>query len=507
MSIKRIVRVLVCLLLAAAVLPCWAGLSAGAARDNVIFSISSEPSALDPALTKDTITYMVIFQMFDTLVREDPDGSLVPGLAESWEVNDDSTELTFKIRKGVKFHNGETMTVQDVAYSMNRAIAAPATSAFTSTMDRMEVVDDDHVKLYLKEPYIAIISCLSNANLAIVSKKAAEEAGDKFARSPVGTGPYKYVSWSNGEKIVMERFDDYFRGPAPIKDLVFRIMSDKSTAAISLEKGEIDVLYYPSTSDRMHLMNLKNVKYQEGMASTLFYLAFNCRDGIFANEKLRQAVCYALDRESVILGGADGLGIPIEGCIPMSTQFYNESFEGYEYDLEKAKQLMAEAGYKDGLTVTIKSNQNSQYAKPSEVIQAQLNEIGIKANIELMERAAYLDETQVKCNYELTFYVITNSISDPDYICTRRFHTSMEGGGNNFTLHKIDGLDEIIDSARGDRDIESRRAKYEKVAEIIRDHAVIAPLYQGMTYIASNVDLKGVYTSPTERHYVYEYSW
>lgn len=476
-------------------------------RDDVIFSISSEPTSLDPAQTKDTITYLAIFQMFDTLVREEPDGSLVPGLAESWEVNEDSTELTFKIRQGVKFHNGDTMTVEDVAYSINRAIASPATSAYTSTMDRMEVIDDEHVKLYLKEPYIAIISCLSNASLAIVSKRAVEEAGDDFARNPIGTGPYKYASWSQGERIIMERFDDYFRGPAPIKDLTFRIMPDKSTAAIALEKGEIDVLYFPNTSDRKHLLSLPNVNYQEGMAATLWYVAFNCRDSVFANEKLRKAVCYALDRDAIIAAGADGLGMPMEGCIPANVKFYDPKFEGYEYDLEKAKQLMIEAGYADGLNITMKCNQSSQYAKPTEVIQAQLREIGINANIELMERAAYLEETQVRCDFELTFYVITNSISDPDYICTRRFHTKMEGGGNNFTLHKIEGLDEIIDSARGDKNDVTRGEKYRKIAELIRDHAVIAPLYQGMTYIASNVNLKGVYTSPVERHYVYEYSW
>ena len=481
--------------------------SENSGREDLIFSISSEPSSLDPQQTSDTITYLVIFQMFDTLVREDSDGSMVPGLAESWEFNDDSTEITFKIREGVKFHNGETMTAEDVAYSINRAIASSYTSAFTNTMDRMEVVDDTHVRLFLKEPYIAIIKCLSNANLAIVNKKATEAAGEDFARNPVGTGPYKFVEWANGEKVVMERFDDYYRGPAAIKDLTFKIIADKSTAAISLEKGEIDVLYYPSTSDRQHLMSLPNVTWQEDSASTFWYVAFNNREGVFANETLRKAVCYALDRESIIIGGANGLGVPMEGCIPASVQFYNPDFEGYDYNLEKAKELMVEAGYPDGLTITMKTNQNSQYAKPTEVIQAQLAEIGITAEIELMERAAYLDETQVACDYEMTFYVITNNIADPDYICTRRFHTSQEGGGNNFTLHTIDGLDELIDSARGDTNETTRGEKYAQIEQLIYEHAVIAPLYQGMTYIASNSDLNGVYPSATERHYVYEYSW
>lgn len=479
----------------------------GAKKESLVFSISSEPTSLDPAMTKDTITYLVGFQIFDTLFREEPDGTIAPALAEEYEFSENGLELTMKIREGVKFHNGDVMTADDVEYSINRAIASSYTSAFTSTMDRMEKVDDTHVKLIMKEPYAAVLSCLCSANLGIVNKAAAEAAGDDFTKEPIGTGAYKFVSWSTGEKIEMERFDEYWRGTPAIKNLTFKIHTDKSTAAIALEKGEVDVLYYPSTSDRMNLMNLDNVTWKEGQTATLFYVAFNCRDGVFANEKLRKAVCYALDRDSVVLGGADGLGIPTESAIPMNTGYYDANFKGYEHDTEKAKALMKEAGYPNGLTVTMKTNQSSTYSKPTEVIQAQLAEIGIDVKIELMERAAYLESTQTDCDYEMTFYVITNNISDPDYIMTRRFHTKMEGGGNNFTLHSIAGMDALIDQARGETDKAKRQALYDQINQLIYENAVICPMYQGMTYIAYNSNLEGVYTSPAERHYVCEYSW
>lgn len=482
------------------------GAEATTARDDLNFSISSDTTSLDPAQTKDTISYLVIFQMFDTLVREEPDGTIAPALAESWEWNDTNTELTLAIRQGVKFHNGDEMTTEDVAYSMNRAIESEYTSAVTGEFERMEVVDDTHVKLILVEPYVATLNCLCNANLSIVSKAAAEEAGDDFGKKPVGTGAYKYVEWAPGEKIVMEANEDYWRGAPSIKKLTFKIHTDKSTAAIALEKGEVDVLYYPSTSDRTNLMNLENVTWEEGPATTLFYLAFNCRDGVFANEKLRQAVCYALNREDIVAMGVDGLGIATESAIPLCTEFYKD-FEGYEQNVEKAKELLAEAGYPDGLTITMKTNQSSTYSKPTEVIQAQLAAIGITVNIELMERAAYLEETQTACDYECTFYVITNNITDPDYIMTRRFHTKMEGGGNNFTLAQIDGLDELIDAARGELDTVKRQELYDQINQLIFEHAVIDPLYNGMTYIAYNSSLNGVYCSGSERHYVSEYSW
>ena len=474
-------------------------------RDDLIFSISSDTTSLDPAEVKDTISYLVLFQMFDTLVREEPDGTIAPALAESWEWNAEATELTMLIRQGVKFHDGTDMTVDDVVYSMNRAIASSYTSAVSSEFDRMEKVDDTHVKLVLKEPYVATLSCLCSANLGIVPQTAGEPGGG-FSKNPVGTGPYKFVSWSEGEKIEMEANEDYWRGAPAIKKLTIKIHTDRNTAAIALEKGEVDVLYYPDTADRMNLMNLENVTWLEGEATTLFYLAFNCRDGVFSDVRLRQAVCYALNRDDIIALGADGAGIATANTIPVCTEYYKD-FEGYQQNIEKAKELMKEAGYEGGLTITMKTSQSSIYSKPTQVIQSQLAEIGIEVNIELMERAAYLEETQTACNYEATFYVITNNITDPDYIMTRRFHSKMEGGGNNFTLFKDENLDKLIDQARGESDKAKRQELYDQINEILYENAVIDPMYEGMTRIAFNSNLQGVYTSGTERHYVSEYSW
>lgn len=503
---KKNYRRLLCLVLTLCMLASVGTTLAEESKNSLIFSISSDTTSLDPHQTKDTISYLVNFQFYDTLFREEPDSTITPALCESYEFNAEGTELTMKIRENVKFHNGAVMTAEDVAYSLNRSIGSSYTSAMTTNFDRAEIVDDTHVKLYLKEPYVATLSCLCSVNTGIVCKEYVESVGDNFSKNPMGTGAYKFISWSSGEKIEMEAFDEYWRGAPAIKNATFKIHTDKSTAAIALEKGEVDVLYYPSTSDRMNLMNLKNVTWLEGQATTLFYFAFNCKEGPFANETLRKAVCYALNRDDIVILGCDGVGIPTKSTIPVSTEYYKD-FDGYDQDIEKAKALMAEAGYPNGLTISMKTNQSSTYAKPTEVIQAQLAEIGITANIELMERAAYLETTQTACDYEATFYVITCNINDPDYIMTRRFHTKMEGGGNNFTLARIDGLDALIDSARGETDKEKRQAIYDEINQILYDHAVICPLYQGMTYIAFNSNLKGVYTSPTERHYICEYSW
>lgn len=202
-------------------------------KDSLIFSINADIVSMDCHMARDTVTSIIHYQVYETLVRNQPGEGLVPGLAESWEFSDDNTEITFKIRENVKFHNGDIMTVEDVAFSLNRAIASSFTTSYSGTMDHAEVVDDTHVKLCMKQAFGPVLQCLSVPCLGIVSKRAVEELGDEgFASAPVGTGAYRFVERSSGEKIVLQGFEDYWRGAPEIKDLTFMIMTDRNTAAI-----------------------------------------------------------------------------------------------------------------------------------------------------------------------------------------------------------------------------------------------------------------------------------
>lgn len=159
------------------------------------------------------MTFAVQYQLFDTLVKENQDGSLGPGLAESWYISPDGLEILSSLRKDVKFHNGETMTAQDVVSSFERAMASKFTSRITGAMESIELVDDHTVKLKMKYPYGPVIGCIATANMGIVSEKAVTADPEGFARNPVGTGPYKFVKWNTGTKITFEAFEDYYRGP------------------------------------------------------------------------------------------------------------------------------------------------------------------------------------------------------------------------------------------------------------------------------------------------------
>lgn len=477
-------------------------------KDSLIFSINADIVSMDCHMARDTVTGIVHYQVYETLVRDQPGEGLVPALAESWEFSDDNTEITFQLRQGVKFHNGDTMTAEDVAFSLNRAINSSYTASYTGTMDHAEVVDDTHVKLYMKQAFGPVLQCLSVPPLGIVSKRAVEELGDEgFAAAPVGTGPYQFVEWSSGEKIVLSAFNDYWRGAPKIQDLTFMIMTDKNTAAIALENNEIDVLYSPDLADREHLESLDNVQFIAGDGSVyMWVIAFNNESEIFSDKRVREAISYAINRDEIVDGALNGFGYPVEMPIVPSVFGYDPEFKGLGYDLEKAKQLMAEAGYADGLTVTIKLNQSTSYTRPAEIVQAQLRQIGINLEFELMERAAYLSDVTTDANYDITLYMFTAGYPDADYVLYGRLHSS-NIGSTNYLKYSNPEVDELLDQARASSDDAERKQLYYKVSEYVRDEVPFIPLMTDNVCIAANSALTGVQASIGEQHYVFDYAW
>lgn len=473
-------------------------------RDTLNYAISGEPATLDPHMISDNIATGIFNQIFDRLIREEIDGTLTPGLAESWEISEDGTEVIFKLRKGVKFHNGDEMTAEDVEFSLNRAIGSKFLQGTTSAMDYAEVIDDETVRLKFKHSYGPAEVCI--AKQIIVSKKAVEADPEGFGRKPVGTGAYKFVELKSGDKIICERFDDYYRGPAPIKNLVFKIITDASTAVVALEKGEVDLLAQPALTDRENLMNNDKIAYYETELMGNNYIAFNNTEGMFANKKLRQAIAHAIDKESMLMGAVEGAGVIVDNAIPRQCFGYSEDVKGYEYNPEKAKELLAEAGYPDGFPLQLKTMESATYYKPTEVLQDQLRAIGIDAEIEKMERGAYLSDVYTNAIYDMTVMSMVYTLSDGDAIYAF-FHSDMIENGQNFFRADIPELDELLDKGRMSSDQEERKDIYKEVAQILNDECVLIPLYAYYVGVATNKDLKGVEASAIQFYEVFNYSW
>ena len=289
--------------------------------------------------------------------------------------------------------------------------------------------------------------------------------------------------------------------------MVMKIITDATTAVVALEKGETDIMDTPPKTARQSLIDNKDIGYYEADQACYYLIAFNNKKGRFSDKRLREAVSYAVDRDEIILGACEGIGRPVEAAMVPSCAEYPEDFKANPYDPEKAKALLAEAGYPDGLTVKMKTIESKTYSKPTEIIQEQLRKIGINVEIEIMERGAWFADVLASGNYEMTFWAIPITVIDPDFATYSAFHSSMAGGSGNFTEVAIPKLDKLLEAGRVSQSAEERKTIYRDVCQIIKDESVLIPLFTGRRCIAANKGLQNVKADPVLKYYVYEYSW
>lgn len=476
-------------------------------KDSITIAYNAEPVSLASYEANNLTTHSICSNIYDTLIREESDGNLVPGLSSEWTFNQDNTEITFTLREGIKFHDGTDMTAEDVVFSINTAIASPQTARMTGSFDRMEKVDDTHVKLFLKHPYGAIEACLSNDNCGIFSKSAYEKNPEDFSRHPVATGPYKAVSWTSGENLVFEAFEDYWREPAAIKNLTFRIVPDASSGLVALETGQIDVLNLPNTVDFEYIESNSDLQLSTVAANSFYFVAFNMTEGAFAENKvLREIVANSIDTEAILLGALDGYGELVNNAIPVNVKYHPQDFEGYSYNPDYAKQLLEENGF-SGLTISIPCMDVGNDLAITEVVVEQLKAVGFDARIDMMESTAFLADVYTNAMYDICVNSYTSFINDADGIMYMRYHSDHLGGGNNFVMYSNPQMDDVLDIARFSNDESERGKAYFDACTIMREDYVMVPILCYLNALAADADLNGINASDRQRIYVYDFSW
>jgi peptide/nickel transport system substrate-binding protein len=242
-------------------------------------------------------------------------------------------------------------------------------------------------------------------------------------------------------------------------------------------------------------------------ANAVQLVTFNNSKGVFTNKKLREAVSYALDKDAIIMGAKEGVATRAEAPILPGYKGYPENFKGNQFDVEKAKQLMAEAGYANGLKVVMKTIDSEIYTKPTEIIKEQLRKIGIDVQIEVMARGKWMQDVVTNSDYEITFWAIVAPVSDADFCVYSQFYSKNAGGNGNFAECKIPELDKLLDQGRTSQNDAERTQIYEKVCNIIKDENVLVPILIGKRQYATNKDLKGVKINPAMKMYTYDWSW
>lgn len=429
----------------------------------------ADVSSLDPHRVSDIYSANVIRQIYSNLVQVNENMEIVPDLAEKWE-NPDSLTWIFHLRKGVKFHNGEPFTAADVKYSIGR-IMDPKTASPGAThlkeIQSAEILDEHTVKIVTKRPFAPMLMSLTRYETSILNEKAVTEAGaDYGSKAAVGTGPFKFVSWSRGDKVVLEKNGDYFRGPASIDTVIYRGIPEDATRLVELESGGIDLI--PGNFPYQEFTNIeKNDKYRtyKVPAMSTLYMGLNTEVKPLGNKLVRQAMNYAVDKQGIVDAVYFGFAAPSRGPLsPVIWGFDSSRKEAYPYNPEKARDLLKQAGYPDGFDMTIYSDNRTERRSAAELIQAYLAEVGIRAQIELMEWSALLS-TSAK-GIGGAFMLGWTGTGDADGGLTPVYHSANIGSSNRFR-YKNTELDAFLEKGTATLERDARKKVYAEAQELI----------------------------------------
>ena len=473
------------------------GAGAGEAKDTLVVAIPDAPTYMDPQVQASIATFRVTTQMFDRLVQFDNNMELQPMLAESWEVIDDKT-TKFNLRKGVKFHNGEAMTSEDVKYSLERCIANPGVNYNYLIIDTITCDDENTVTITTKEPFNALLPRLALEAAAIICK-SADTSAEEFNRNPVGAGPYKFKSWELGGDVVLEAHEEYWGGAPKIKNVVFRTIPEAINRSIGLETGEVDLAFDLGISDLQSLEGNEKVTTMTTPSNTVWYLGMNVTKAPFDNVKVRQAVSYAVNPQDYIDIVFSGVASPAQNTMLPEGLLGHEPNSIYSYDVEKGKALLAEAGFADGFKTTLWCADSQVMRDSAVVLQEQLRQIGIEAEVKTMEQGQYYAETGEGAH---DMYIMSKTSVDPDSMLRAMYHTEAFGLSGNRSFWAMPEVDQKLDEACTTTDTEKEKQLYSEVQTIVAEQVPLVPIAVEHLNAGMQSNVKGFGLFPGKAHFI-----
>jgi peptide/nickel transport system substrate-binding protein len=462
--------------------------------DMIVTGSIGDASNLLPALASDASSFDIIGLVYNGLVRYDKDLKIEGELASSWEVSPDGLQIVFHLRPGVKWHDGADFTAADVEYTW-RVMTDPKTpTAYGEDfrqVKRFEVLDPLTVRVTYDKPFAPALISWGFAMMPKHLLEGKDIAASPLARSPVGTGPYRFKEWKTGEKIVLEAYDGYWEGRPNIDRYLYRVIPDSATMFLELSAGNVDemaldpVQYTRQTDTEFFAKNYRKYRY---LADSYSYLGFNLKLPLFQDKRVRQAISHAVNKQEIIDIVLLGLGQEATGPYKPGTWAHNPNVRRYPYDLARAQALLAEAGWDtkgpDGVLVkggkrfafTLMTNQgNKTRAKAAEVIQKNLKAVGIDVSIRVVEWAAFLKEFVNPKKFDAVILGWTIP-RDPDAYDV--WHSSKTGPAElNHVSFKNDEADALIERGRRTFDQEERRKAYARFQEILAEEQPYVFLY------------------------------
>jgi peptide/nickel transport system substrate-binding protein len=439
--------------------------------------VSLAPIWFDPADASGIITpFMVLYALHDAMVKPMPGQALAPSLAESWSASEDGLNYEFTLRQGAAFHNGDPVTAEDVKYSFER-YRGTSHDLLKDRVAALETPDPRHVRFRLKEPWPDFLTFYGSATGAgwIVPKKYVEKVGEEgFKKSPVGAGPYKFASFTPGIELVFEAFDQYWRKPPSVKRLVFKVIPEETTRLAALKRGEVDIVYSVRGELAEELQRTPGLTLKPAVVQGVFNIYFPDQwdpKSPWHDERVRRAASLAIDREG--LNQAVTLGYSLVTGNPIVAD-HNEFFwqpPPPVYDPEKAKQVLAEAGFPRGLDAG-EYYCDSSYANVGEAVLDNLQAVGIRLKLRPIERAAF-----IKGYAEKTFKNVIQSGPAPFGNAATRFEAYVVKGGP-FVYGSYPDIDALYQQQTVELDHRKREAVLHKMQQLVYERTIFAPIWQ-----------------------------
>jgi peptide/nickel transport system substrate-binding protein len=442
--------------------------------------------SLDPHQTVAAGTREVLFNIFEGLVKPNSDGEMIPAVAEKYTLSEDGTTYTFTLREGVKFHNGQTVTAEDVVYSINRCAAVPEgqekplVAAF-SAVKSVEALDEKTVAVTIAQRDLEFISYMTAAIIP-----ADYENQDT---APVGTGPFRFVSRTPQQDFVMERFEDYWGAPAWLDKVTYKICENADALVMNLNGGSIDLCAHLTSAQASQLN--QNFQVLEGTMNLVQAIYLNNQAKPFDNQLVRQALCYAIDRQGIMDMVADGHGTAVGSSIyPAFTKYFlPELVDKYPHDVAKAKELLAQAGYPDGFDMTISVPNNYQpHMDTAEVVAEQLREAGINVTIQPVEWSTWLDTIYNGRQFQATV-VGVDAANMTARAMLERFTSDY---GKNFINYNNPAYDALFQKAINAQDEAGQTDLYKQMETMLADTAANVYIQDLCDLVAMRQDLGGL---------------
>lgn len=463
---------------------------------DLVIATLSDAKSLDPQGSNDNPSSNVATNIFDSLLYHDENLELQPALATEWNLVEDNV-WEFKLREGVKFHDGSDFNADVVKANFDRvldeAVASPRSFLY-DMITETKVVDEYTVQFVTEFPFSPLPAHLAHSGGGIISLQSIEadyaamaegkDPGSVISSNPVGTGPFKFGEWVPGQYVKLVKNEEYWGEPAKVDSVTFKVVSEDLTRVAELETGESHITFPVGPSDVSRVDNMANAGVDRTDTLSISYIGFNLNKAPFDDVRVRQAISMAVNKDEIINGILDGIGIPAKGAIAPDVFGYSEEVEALGYDLEKAKQLLAEAGYADGFKTTIWTNDNRERQDMALVLQEQLKALNIEVEIQVMEWGAYLDGTAAG-EHDMFILGWNTVTADADYTMYPLFHSDNVGEAGNRTFLKNAELDALIEKARQEVDPEVRVDLYKQAQEILTTEAP-------MIYIHHKEDIAGV---------------